>query len=236
MEDTPRPLTDHLEELRRRCIRGILAVAAGTVLSYFFVDSIFLFLAKPIGSFVFLRPTDAFFARLKIALSTGIIIAMPVLLLQIWKFIVVALKPLERKSHFWILPTSYILFILGFSFGFFLLVPLGVKFLLSYSSSVLHPLISIDEYIDFIGVLCIALGALFQSPLVTFFIARFGFLQAKTLSKKRRIALLVIYVASAIVTPGPDPVTSFLLACSSYLLYEFSIWTATWGERKYSLD
>ncbi len=236
MEDTPVPFTDHLEELRYRCIVGFIAVGIGTAISYFFVDTLFSFLARPIGSFIFLRPTEAFFARLKVALATGILLAMPVLLIQIWKFIVVALKPSERKSLVWILPSSYFLFILGFSFGFFVLVPMGVKFLLSYSSSVLVPQISIDEYINFIGVLCLILGAIFQMPLVTFFISRLGFIQSQTLPEKRRVAILVIYGLSALITPGPDPVTSFLLASSSYLLFECSILTAKWGNRKYSLD
>ncbi|MBI1979611.1 MAG: twin-arginine translocase subunit TatC [Elusimicrobia bacterium] len=233
MEDSPKPLSDHLEELRFRLIKSLCAIGLGTLLSYyFFLDPLISVLAKPVGHFIFLKPMDAFFVRLKIALASGILIAIPVVLWQAWQFVVVALTPLEKKPLFWVLPVSYLLFLCGSAFAFWILVPAGVRFLLSYQSQILVAQISIDDYINFVGILCLVLGAIFQMPLVSFFLARLGILHPRQISGQRRIAVLVIYVLSAFLTPGPDPVTAFLLALPTYFLYETSILTAHLAQRK----
>jgi len=201
-------------------------------LGYHFVDLVITFFSKPVGRFVYLQPTEAFFVRLKIALGAGIILAMPVVIFQIWRFVVVALTPLEKKALFWILPVSYGLFVLGISFGFFVVVPAGIKFLLSYSSEVLVATISIGYYVNFVGTICLVLGVVSQLPLASFFSSRLGLIDSQWLTDKRRIVILVIYLASALLTPGPDPVTAVLLAIPTYLVYEISIITARWGRQK----
>lgn len=231
MEDRSRPFLEHLEELRVRLIRAVVGVAAGTAVGYQFVDRVIADLSKPVGRFIFLHPTEAFFVRLKIALGLGVLLSAPVIMYQLWKFVMVALTPEERRSIFWVLPSSYLLFLAGASFGFFFLVPAGVKFLLSYSSAVLVPNLAIDQYVDFVGTMCLVLGGIFQMPLVSYFVSRFGLMDSSWLAEKRRIALVVIYIASALLTPGPDPVTAIMLFVPSYLLYEASIVTARWGSR-----
>lgn len=232
MDDAPKPFFDHLEEIRKRVFYCLCAVLLGLVISYQFVEQILFFISKPVGKFIFIQPMEAFMVRLKIALVSGTILTMPFILIQIWKFIMVALTPKEKKSLFWILPSSYVLFTLGFSLGLFLLVPLAIKFLLSYGTGVLTPQISIDAYINFLGMICLVLGGIFQMPLLTFFLTKLGILGWETLSEKRKIAVLVIYLASALLTPGPDPVSSLLLAFFSYLLYECSILTAKLAARQ----
>ncbi|OGR55514.1 MAG: twin arginine-targeting protein translocase TatC [Elusimicrobia bacterium RIFCSPLOWO2_02_FULL_39_32] len=226
MEDVPKPFFDHLEELRKRIFYCLAAVVLGLLISYQFIDKILFFISKPVGNFIFIQPMEAFMVRLKIALVSGVLLTMPFILIQIWRFILIALTPKEKNSLFWILPSSYILFMMGFSLGLFLLVPLAIKFLLSYGSGVLVPQISIDAYISFLGMICLTLGGIFQMPLLTFFLAKLGVLSWETLSEKRKIAVLVIYIASSLLTPGPDPISSLLLALCSYLLYECSILTA----------
>ncbi len=226
MEDHPKPFVEHLEELRSRLIKSLAAIAVCTVIFYQLVDQVLLFLARPVGRFIFLQPMEAFFVRMKIAFCGGVLIAMPVLLYQAWRFIVIALTPLEKKSLFWVLPISFLLFLGGSTFAFFVLVPAGVRILLSYGSSVLVPQISIDTYVNFVGILCLVLGGVFQMPLASFFLAKFGILGHQLLSEKRKVACLIVYILSALLTPGPDPVTAVLLAVPTYLLFECSILTA----------
>lgn len=226
MTDAPQPFFEHLEELRSRLISAMIAVAIGAAVAFQFTSRIIDFLARPVGRFIFIQPTEAFFVRLKIALVAGVMIALPVVLFQIWKFVVVALTPAERKSLMWLLPASYALFVGGFAFGFFVLVPAGIGFLLGYGTPTLVPSLSVAAYIDFVGAICLALGAVFQMPVVAFYLSRIGILQPSFLSRQRRIAVLIIYAASALLTPGPDPVTALLLALPTYVLFECSIWTA----------
>lgn len=232
MEDQPKPFLEHLEELRLRLLKSLAAVLAGACLAYQFTDEVFRFLAQSAGELIFLHPTEAFFVRLKIALAGGILLALPVVCFQIWKFIFIALTPQEQKSFFWVLPLSVTLFLLGSSFGLFVLVPAGIKFLLGYGSEVVVARLSIEQTVNFVFVICLVLGAVFQMPLISFFLAKFGILQPRFFSEKRRIAVLVIYIFSAMATPGPDPVTALLLAFPTYLLFECSILTAKLAEKQ----
>lgn len=231
MDDQPKPFLEHLEELRLRLIKSLAAVLVGACIAYQFTDELFRFLAQSAGELIFLYPTEAFFVRLKIALVGGIVIALPVVCFQIWRFIFIALTPQEQKSFFWILPLSVVLFLLGSSFGLFVLVPAGLKFLLSYGSKVVVAKLSVEHLVNFVFVICLVLGAVFQMPLVTFFLAKFGILDSQFLSGKRRMAVLVIYIFSALATPGPDPVTAILLALPTYLLFECSLLAAKWARR-----
>lgn len=226
MEDHPKPFVEHLEELRLRLIKSFIAVALGTAIGYTFVDRTIAFISRPVGRFIFLAPTEAILARLKLALATGFVMAMPVVIYQIWKFIVIALDPLEKRSLIWILPVSYLLFVTGLSFGFFFMVPTAIKFLLSYSTPQVVANLSIEHYVNFLGTVCIALGAVFQMPLVTFFLSKVGVIDSRWLSEKRPIAILLIYVSSAFLTPGPDPITAIMLAVPTYALFECSILSA----------
>jgi sec-independent protein translocase protein TatC len=234
--DHPKPFTEHLEELRVRLIKSLLSVALGTACAYPFVDRAIEHLSKPVGSFIFLQPTEAFFVRLKIALALGAVAAAPAVIFQVWSFVAVALTPVEKKSLVWILPASYTLFVLGISFGFFFLVPAGVKFLLSYGTPHVVPMLGIEHYINFVGTICLVLGGVFQMPLAAFFLSKIGLLDPRRLSDKRRIAVLVIYIASAFLTPGPDPVTAIMLAVPAYLLFECSILTAGLARKGESLN
>lgn len=231
MEDTPQPFFDHLEELRVRLIKSLIAVGVGTFVSYYWVDEIILFLARPVGKFIFIQPTEAFLARLKISLFMGVLLAMPICMYQLWKFVVIAFTPSEKKSLFWILPLAYVLFLSGFALGFFIVVPAGTRFLISSGTTVMVPALSIDQYLDFVGMLCLVLGGIFQMPLVTLFLSWFGLIDHHWLSEKRRLAVLVIYVFSSLCTPGPDPVSAILLAIPTYLLYETSIITCKLGRK-----
>jgi sec-independent protein translocase protein TatC len=219
-------LIEHLEELRRRLLIAVLAFAAGTVLSFLFVERVLTVLIRPVGRVIFTAPTEAFFIRLKVAALAGAFLSLPVILWQIWRFVSVGLTPKERRYALSLLPFSLILFVAGGAFAFFAILPVGVRFLLSYQTETLVPMISIGAYTSFATAFVLAFGLVFQLPVVILLLARIGIVTPATLAAGRRYALLAIVVASAVLTPGGDIFSQLLMAVPTYLLYEVSIWIA----------
>lgn len=226
MEDRPMTLVEHLEELRRRLFISVLAFAAGTILSFLVVERILTVLIRPVGSVVFTAPTEAFFIRIKVAALAGVFISLPVILYQIWRFVSVGLTATERRYTRSLLPFSLLLFAGGGAFAFFAIMPVGVRFLLSYQTPTLVPMISIGAYTSFATAFVLSFGLVFQMPIVILFLARIGVVTPASLAAGRRYALLGIVVLSAVLTPGGDLVSQLLMAVPTYLLYEASIWIA----------
>ena len=168
MTDEPKPLIAHLDELRSRLIVVLVVVALSACGCYFFVDRIIAFLAKPVGGFVFFGPTAAFMARLNISLVLGAFLAVPIIIYEICRFVVVALEPEQRKMIFSILPASYVLFVAGAAVAWLIVIPTAVKFLLGFASADLKPMLSIDAYVSFVVWLTVAFGTMFQLPIIVF--------------------------------------------------------------------
>jgi sec-independent protein translocase protein TatC len=183
-------------------------------------------LIRPVGRVIFTAPTEAFFIRLKVAALAGAFLSLPVILWQIWRFVSVGLTPKERRYALSLLPFSLILFVAGGAFAFFAILPVGVRFLLSYQTETLVPMISIGAYTSFATAFVLAFGLVFQLPVVILLLARIGIVTPATLAAGRRYALLAIVVASAVLTPGGDIFSQLLMAVPTYLLYEVSIWIA----------
>ncbi len=230
--DQPQHLIEHIEELRRRLLKSLAAVVCGMSFCYIYVDRVLEYLAKPVGHMVYLCPTEAFFVRVKLSLSLGFMVSLPVILYQLWKFVAVALTAKERGNLHWVMPVSYFMFIAGIAFGFFAVVPVGVKFLLSYSSLTLAPMISVSAYLSFVTTMCLVSGAAFELPVVGYFLAHLGLLKSRWMSERRRMAVLIVYAVCAVLTPGPDPVSSLLIAVPSYILYELAILSARVAENQ----
>lgn len=216
-------LVQHLEELRKRIIICLIATLIISLFCFFYVDNILLILSKPVGRLVFLKPTEALVTRIKVAFYSGLFIAMPVVIYQIWRFVNPGLIEIERRTLYWTVPFSYLLFILGVTFAFFGVLPTGMKFLLSYGTENIQPMISLSSYISFVIIFLLAFGIIFQLPLVVLLLTKLGIVSPEWLIRQRRYAILVIFIIAGVITPGPDIFSQFLMAIPTLLLYEISI-------------
>lgn len=216
-------LVQHLEELRKRLIRCLIAVGVAAAICFFYVDAILKIISQPAGQLVFLKPTEAFFSRIEIALYGGVFLALPVIIYQVWRFVSPGLVKTERRYLFWIVPFSYLLFVAGAALAFFVVLPVGVTFLLAYGTENIQPMISIDAYLSFVTMLLLAFGAIFQLPLVILFLTKLGLVTPAALAAKRKYAVVVIFILAGVLTPGPDIFSQFMMAIPTLLLYEISI-------------
>lgn len=222
-DDSTRPLTHHLEELRWRIIVSLVWTFVSASIAYFYFDPILTWLAKPVGEFVFTTPTEAFFIRLKISLGVGIVCSFPFYLYQLWRFVEVALKWKERSLLVTVVPAASLLFIFGMALSLFGVAPIAVKFLLNFSSPHLRPMISLDAYISFLLWMMIGFGVFFQMPLVIVVLTKAGVLNPHELGLYRKHVLVGILVMAALLTPGPDIFSQLALSLPSYVLFEISL-------------
>ncbi|MCK4804848.1 MAG: twin-arginine translocase subunit TatC [Spirochaetes bacterium] len=225
MEDKTLTITEHLGELRRRIIFILISVAVTSAGAYYFIDEILNFVTQAGGieDFVFISPTEAFFVIIKLSLLTGLMGAMPFIFYQLWKYIGIALKKNERKYLIYFGPLSYLLFLIGAAFAFKGVLPLGIKFLLSFSKQNITPLITLNAYVSFLGKMITAFGLMFELPVVILFLSKIGVVTPKTLKKGRKYAIVVIFVLAAFLTP-PDVISQIMLAVPVLAMYEISIW------------
>jgi sec-independent protein translocase protein TatC len=213
---------EHLDELRGRLIKSIFAIFICACIFYPFIDQTLSLLIKPVGKLVFTSPTDAFVARLALTIFAGIFLALPVVLYQFWKFIAVGLKAHERKYIVIFAPWSLILFIIGGLFAYFVAIPISIRFLLSFSSDLIVPMITIKSYISFVGTLILAFGIVFELPLILIFFTKIGIATPAFLIQKRKYAIVIILILSALITP-PDFITQLIMAAPLIALYEIGI-------------
>jgi len=222
-QDKKMSLIGHLEELRRRLFICILTVIGCSIFSYFYSDKILAILKRPFPhSLVFIAPQEPFIITLKIAAFGGIIFALPMIIYQTWRFISSGLKAKEKKYLLLYTPFSLLLFLSGASFAYFLVIPIGLRFLLSFGGGSLEPMISISKYLSFITLMILAFGIVFELPLVLLLLAKIGIVTPQFLAKKRKLFIIAIFVLAAILTP-PDAFTQILLAVPLLILYEVSI-------------
>lgn len=224
MEDRELTIVEHLDELRRRIIYILIAVGIASGLSYHFIDEILAFITKAgrIEKLVFINPTEAFVVIIKLCVLSGVVVAMPFILYQVWRYVGVALKKEERKYLIYFGPVSYILFLCGAAFAFIGVLPLGIRFLLSFSTETITPMITLNTYVSFLLQMITAFGLMFELPLVILLLSKLGIVTPEMLKKWRKYAIVVIFVVAAILTP-PDALSQIMLAIPMLLLYEISI-------------
>lgn len=229
IEDEKLPFTAHLEELRTRLIRCFAAVGIGFLISYGFKERLFAILTRPLiqvmnagDTLIFTGIPEAFFTFLKVSFLSGILLAIPVIMFEFWMFVAPGLYKNERKLMMPIIIISSFFFIGGALFGYFIVFPFGFKFLLGFATETLRPMPSMKEYLSFSAKLLLAFGFVFELPIIITFLARIGLVSVDYLKKNRKYALLIFFVAAAILTP-PDVVTQIMMAVPLMILYEISI-------------
>ncbi len=228
-EEERTPLTEHLTELRDRLVRAFIAVGVGFVIAYCFKERLFDFLTAPLvtalgagNKMIFTGLPEAFFTYLKVSLLTGIVLATPVLFYEFWMFVSPGLYRSEKKFMIPVVILSVIFFMLGSSFGYFVVFPYGFQFFLGFSSDTIQAMPSMKEYLGFASKMLLAFGFVFELPLIITFMARMGLVSVDFLKKNRKYAVLIFFTGSALITP-PDVVTQIMMAIPLMILYEISI-------------
>jgi sec-independent protein translocase protein TatC len=224
-------IVEHLGELRRRLMVSIVAVILAGIVVFIFAPEIISWLIRfyndsaPKGTphkFIFTGPLDAFATRLKIATYGGIVLALPVWLWELWRFITPGLSPTEKKYAVPFILSSMVLFAFGAVVALLTLQP-ALQFLLKIGGSDLQPLLTADKYISLVSLMILAFGLSFEFPVILVFLLIAHILTTQQLRKWRRIAIVLIVTFAAVITPSQDPYSLFAMAVPMYLFYEGSI-------------
>lgn len=225
-------LFEHLADLRKRLVYSAIAIAIGFVIGFSVSKQVIDFIVQPMVQALrqahysdkLIYTSPAGFVNLLITLGfyLGIVIALPVVLYQVWLFIAPGLYKHERKAVMSFIVSSVFLFLSGIAFGYFILLPYVLKFLISFQGP-FQPLISINEYFDLILVVMLGLGLIFQLPILIFCLSWFGIVTPQWLWKNLRYAMLIITIVAAIVTPTPDATTMLIFMAPMVGLYFLGI-------------
>ncbi|MCR6546462.1 twin-arginine translocase subunit TatC [Dehalobacterium formicoaceticum] len=235
-KDQPMTVVEHLKDLRKTLIISLSAWLIFTGAAFFlYQDQVFDFLTYPLQQMslelVILTPFEGFMAKLMACAFAGLIISLPVILWQVWRFILPALKAKEKKYLIVIVPFSVLLFLGGAAFSYYFVLGTALNFLILTAGSGFVPMLGASKYLSFVTSLLVPFGIVFQLPLAAFFLTRMGLITHQTLRQKRKYAIVLSFVIAAIVTPTPDIVTQSLMALPIILLYEISVFI-TWLFRK----
>jgi sec-independent protein translocase protein TatC len=213
----------HLEELRTTLIRMAIVMLASAIAAWFVSEPILNILVTPdLGQVHYFSPTEGFLIRVKVSLVTGLLVAIPILLAQIWSFVAPGLFQRERRTVAPVLLGSTTLFYFGVVFAYMGVVPKTIGFLLSFAGERLTPVINVTQYFMFVAKFCFAFGVVFQLPLVVVMLSALGLVSPQRLWKTWRYGILIIFVFAAWLTP-PDAVSQVLMAGPIIVLYLASI-------------
>lgn len=242
-DDAKMPFLAHLAELRKRLIWSVAAVGVGLIAAMSQTSRLMELLKRPLmveltfqrkypflvnsvkaspPEVIFTAPAEAFWAHLKVALLVGLVVALPFVLLQVWRFVEPGLLPKEKRFAVPFVIFSTFSFALGMTFCFLLVLPYALTFLLSFDPN-LKPMLKVGEYIDFTVKFLLAFGLIFELPLALAIAARLGMVTPQFLSRNRKYALFLCFVVGAVLTPTPDIFNQLLMAIPMYLLYEVGI-------------
>jgi sec-independent protein translocase protein TatC len=222
------PFLDHLEELRWTILRSLVAIVVASIGCYIFSKKIVDILRYPAPQdmqLIFLSPVEGFMIYIKVSIFAGLVVALPYVAYQFWKFIVPGLLDKERKL---VLPIAFfttVCFLVGASFAYFVIIRFGLNFLLSFQTDYLVANITIGKYLGFVVTLLLVFGVVFELPVLAFFLTKIGILTPRFLREKRRYGIVIIFIGAALLTP-PDIFTQLMLAGPLILLYEVSIWVS----------
>lgn len=236
-EGKPMPFLDHLEELRWHLLKGLAAVVIGAIFCGVFANEILHVLTRPVRLMESppllqtLKPMGMFLVKLEIALVGGAVLALPLLIYQLWQFVAPGLFASERRFVTFVIGSSTVCFALGAALAYGVVIPLAMAFFVGTTTDTgVVAQFDIGMYIGFVLRLLVAFGIVFELPVLTFFLAKMGLATAERMRNGRRYAILIGVVLAAILTP-PDPISQVLMAIPMVLLYEVSIWVARVANR-----
>ena len=229
----------HLDELRSRVTKSVLAVVVTTAIAFVFHRQILLVLMEPAKGFdqtpfeepVYTQLTEFISIAFKVSLLAGFLLALPFVLYQIVRFIAPGLTPKERRYLYALVPAAILAFIAGAVFGHQVLFPPAVRFLLSFAEGIATPLPNIGAYINLMLTLLLWMGLVFETPIVAFFLSRIGVVTGDWLAKQRKYAVIVAFILGAIITPTFDPINQTIVSVPIIVMYELGIWLAKLGGR-----
>jgi sec-independent protein translocase protein TatC len=231
------PFTEHLRELRNRLAISLATVGVIAVVLFWPSQYVIKWMMHEYFGGIQLHafgPADVIFTEFKFSVIGGIVIGLPVLLQQLWLFVVPAIHPRTRRMVYAFILPSILLAALGLAFAHFVVVPRVIAALLHITNAVATPTFGVAATLNFVMVLLALFAVIFQTPIVLIGLARLGILNAKSLMKYRRHALFGFFVAGGIAAPDGNPLTMALLALPMYALYEISIWVILPLERRWS--
>jgi sec-independent protein translocase protein TatC len=243
LDDTRAPLMDHLVELRRRLIRAFIALFVAFAACFYFAGEIFAFLTQPLiagfgpgqGRLVYTKLYEAFFVEVRVAFIAAFFIAFPVIANQLWAFVAPGLYAKEKRAFLPFLAATPILFLLGASLAYYVVMPVAIRFFLGYQGQIpgieQQALPAMGEYLSFVMHFILAFGIAFLLPVLLMLMERAGLVTRDQLKRGRRYAILVAFVVAAVATP-PDVISQFMLAVPLILLYELSLVAIWFTERR----
>jgi len=218
------PFLSHFEELRHRLLIAVISLIAATLVSFSFTQSLLNLLARPIGGVEKLQAievTESIGVYMRISLLAGVVLAMPVIVYQLLRFILPGLKPNEKRWVALAVPSATLLFAGGIVFTYFVMLPPSIKFLTSFMD--IQTTLRLSNYMNFVINLLFWVGISFETPLLIFILAKLKIVTGKMLLKQWRIAIVVISVLAAVITPTVDPVNMGLLMVPLIFLYFLSV-------------
>ena len=222
--DARASLWDHVEALRMHLLRMVVGLAVGVGISFYFTQNIIEFLAGPVGglkNLVAIEVTESIGVFMRVALLSGVALSLPYIAFEMWFFVAPGLKPREKKFGLVGIPVAALLFILGMVFCYFILLPSALKFLLNFMGIQAH--LRPNSYFTFVTGLMFWIGISFEFPLVIYVLTAVGFVKPQILAQQWRIAIVIISIIAAAITPTVDPVNMGLVMIPMSLLYFVSI-------------
>jgi sec-independent protein translocase protein TatC len=218
----------HFDELRKRLFIGLIALVITTLASFAFAQRLIFILAQPVGgtqNLLSIEVTENMGVFMRVSLLSGFVIALPVIFYEVMAFVLPGLHASEKKWVFMMIPLATLLFVIGVLFAYFVMLPTALPFLINFLGIKTTPRLS--SYFSFVTGLLFWIGISFETPLVVFFLAKLKLVTAKGLARQWRVAVVVIAVLAAVITPTPDPVNMGLLMLPLFGLYLLSLLLAT---------
>jgi sec-independent protein translocase protein TatC len=219
------PLLEHLKELRTRLIRIFIALFITVGISFVFAKQLFVLLMVPLSDAKLqaLKPTETLSNYMKVSLLSGLILAMPVIVYQIGRFILPGLTKKERRYLLLLVPGATLCFLTGVAFAYFVMMPASIGFLQTFMADLIEQQWTVGDYLSFVTSLLFWIGVAFELPLFVYFLAKAGVIDAETLSRNRKYALVGIAVLAAVITPTVDPLNMALVMGPLVVLYEIGV-------------